>query len=84
MGGSYLETKMFEAAQATRYPPEAEHNQNQEFFFKHKLKILMVNDMDSPWLMVIVDPMITCVVLSKGHHGHSTGVAPEQHSLDSA
>ena len=41
--GNHLETKILEAAQATRYPPEADQEESIRkirYWLKHKLKIV--------------------------------------------
>ena len=37
--GNHLETKILEAAQATRYPPEADQEESKDWL-KHKLKMV--------------------------------------------
>ena len=62
--GSHLETKILEAAQATRYPPEAVEEEKLKMITE--VRFLMLNE-----------KMITSAILGKGKDGNSSCVAPE-------
>ena len=79
---NHLETKILEAAQATRYPPEAGQEENEkghgclkytqvQYCQQEGQKRLIMN-------LSLVKGILTSTVFGKGKEGHSSGVAPEQ------